>query len=251
MKFLSAGKTDKGVARQLNEDSMLMSPEEGLFAVCDGLGGHSAGEVARALAVAVIRDAVTGKDDVDEPLRKNVSPEAQRLAAAIRSAGNRIYEAALSSIEHKGMGTTATAALFHDGFVSVAHVGDSRAYRLRRGNMKQLSFDHSLVAEQVRDGILTAEAAKTSPYRNVITRALGTSPQVEVDVYEYDVRPGDRVLLCSDGLHGVISDDELKDVLTSFDDPEAGCDELIREANERGGPDNITVVLIYVLDGQQ
>lgn len=247
MKLFSAGKTDTGQVRNINEDSLLLEPEGGLFAVCDGLGGHSAGEVASALAVETIKKYVLSSEKAKD-LPRGVSVSGGRLSLAIHEANRLIHQAAASNEQQKGMGSTATAAIFHDGGVSIAHVGDSRAYLFRDKNLEQLTDDHSLVAEQVRDGILTPEAAQKSPYRNVITRALGTASDVEVDVYEYEIKQGDRFLLCTDGLTGVVADAEIQDVIASVSEPQAACDEFVNMANGRGGPDNITVVLIYVID---
>jgi protein phosphatase len=248
MKLISAGKTDVGRIRELNEDSLYSDEKTGLFMVCDGLGGHSAGEVASAMAVDAIKDFVDRKDGNEPKPSEGRSEEGERLGRAVEHAGRVICNAAAEDSSHKGMGSTATAALFHDGAVSIAQVGDSRAYRLKEGSFEQITQDHSLVAEQIRDGILTPDQAAKSPYRNIITRALGSADDTRADVYEVQAEAGDRYLLCSDGLTGVVSNGDIREVMASTDEPALACDTLVRMANDAGGPDNITVVLIYVLE---
>jgi len=247
MKYKSAGKTDVGQSRGHNEDDLLVAPKQGLFVVCDGLGGHNAGEVASHLAVESIEELVQQSPVPPEGFHEEVSPDARLLALAVSEAGRRIHEQAQGDPSRKGMGTTATAAWLRDGKARLAHVGDSRAYLFREGKLEQLTDDHSFVADQVRAGVLTAEEARHSMYRNVITRALGLQETVQVDVIERDIQAGDRVLLCSDGLTAVLSDTEIKLMMEAASNPDALCSSLIDEANARGGPDNITAVVIYIL----
>jgi PPM family protein phosphatase len=202
------------------------------FAVADGMGGAKAGEVASAMAA----EAFEGETDSDEPA------EAQ-LSRILREANRRIYDLALSDDSHRGMGTTVTAAKVTGDDVSLGHVGDSRAYRLRDGELEQLTRDHSLVAELERSGQITPEAAEHHPQRSIITRALGPEPDVQVDTYTLAGRPGDVYLICSDGLTSMISDEELGSILKSADDLEQAADSLVRAANQSGGKDNITVVM--------
>jgi protein phosphatase len=225
-----AGRTDVGRQRSANEDSLVVRPP--LFAVADGMGGAKAGEVASAVAV----DAVEAAEESSEPT------EAQ-LASIVREANRRIYDLAVADESRRGMGTTLTLAKLHGDEVSLAHVGDSRAYRLRGGELEQLTHDHSLVAELERSGQITPEAAERHPQRSIITRALGPEPSVEVDTYTLAGRDGDVFLICSDGLTSMISDDEVASILRSAGSLDEAADELIRAANQSGGKDNITVIL--------
>jgi PPM family protein phosphatase len=225
-----AGRTDVGRQRSANEDDFVLAPP--FFAVADGMGGAKAGEVASAMAT----EGFEGEQDSGEPA------EAQ-LARILRDANKRIYELAVADESHRGMGTTLTAAKVTGDEVSLGHVGDSRAYRMRDGELEQLTKDHSLVAELERSGQITAEAAEHHPQRSIITRALGPEPDVEVDTYTLTGREGDLFLLCSDGLTSMISDDEVGSILRSADSLDAAADALVRAANQSGGKDNITVVL--------
>jgi serine/threonine protein phosphatase PrpC len=225
-----AGRTDVGRQRSANEDSLIVRPP--LFAVADGMGGAKAGEVASAVAV----EAVETASESGEPA------EAQ-LAGIVRDANRRIYDLAVADESRRGMGTTLTLAKVHDGEVSLAHVGDSRAYRMRDGELSQLTRDHSLVAELERSGQITPEAAEHHPQRSIITRALGPEPDVEVDTYTLAGRDGDLFLICSDGLTSMISDEEVTSILRSADSLDAAADALVRAANQSGGKDNITVIL--------
>jgi protein phosphatase len=230
-----AGLTDVGRQREANEDNLVLATP--VFAVADGMGGARAGEVASQLAAEAFRD----------PRDPSATPE-QQLERIAKEANRRIYELALRDEAHRGMGTTLTAALVADDAISVGHVGDSRAYRLRDDRLEQLTHDHSLVAELERSGQLTPEAAEHHPQRSIITRALGPEPDVEVDTHTHPARSGDVYVLCSDGLTGMISDDELAAVVRGADSLDAAARALIRSANQSGGRDNITVVLFRVAD---
>ena len=232
-----AGRTDVGRQRSANEDSLVVDPP--LFAVADGMGGAKAGEVASAVAV----EAVEGATESGEPA------EAQ-LASIVRQANRRIYDLAVADESRRGMGTTLTLAKVHGDEVSLAHVGDSRAYRLRDGELEQLTRDHSLVAELERSGQITPEAAEHHPQRSIITRALGPEPDVEVDTYTLAGREGDVFLICSDGLTSMISDDEVGSILRSAGSLDEAADELVRAANQSGGKDNITVILFRLGEGE-
>jgi protein phosphatase len=227
-----AGTTDVGRQRSTNEDSLLVHPP--YFAVADGMGGAKAGEVASQLAVQVLEEELEA--------HPGEAPEAQ-LARTLQEANTRIFELSTDDESRRGMGTTVTAARVHDRDVSLGHVGDSRAYRLREGELEQLTRDHSLVAELQRSGQLSPEAAEHHPQRSIITRALGPEPDVEVDTYTVPGREGDVFLLCSDGLTGMISDDEMASILRRAGSLGEAADSLIRAANQSGGKDNITVVL--------
>jgi protein phosphatase len=224
------GRTDVGRQRSVNEDSLVLAPP--FFAVADGMGGAKAGEVASAMAAG----AFDGESDSGEPA------EAQ-LSRILQEANRRIYELATTDDSHRGMGTTVTAAKVTGDEVSLGHVGDSRAYRLRDGELEQLTRDHSLVAELERSGQITPEAAEHHPQRSIITRALGPEPDVQVDTYTLAGRAGDVFLICSDGLTSMISDDELASILRSADSLDEAADSLVRAANQSGGKDNITVVM--------
>jgi serine/threonine protein phosphatase PrpC len=231
-----AGRTDVGRQRSANEDSLVMRPP--LFAVADGMGGAKAGEVASAVAVAAVEDA-----------RESGEPIEAQLASIVRDANRRIYDLAVADESRRGMGTTLTLVKVHDGEVSLAHVGDSRAYRMRDGELAQLTRDHSLVAELERSGQITAEAAEHHPQRSIITRALGPEPDVEVDTYTLAGREGDVFLICSDGLTSMISDDEVASILRSASSLDEAAGALVLAANQSGGKDNITVILFRLGDG--
>jgi serine/threonine protein phosphatase PrpC len=230
-----AGTSDVGRQRSTNEDSLVMAPP--FFAVADGMGGAKAGEVASGLAVKVFEEEEESKE-----------PAEAQLSRILQEANRRIFELSTGDESRRGMGTTLTAAKLADGDVSLAHVGDSRAYRLRDGALEQITKDHSLVAELERSGQISPEAAERHPQRSIITRALGPEPDVEVDTYTVPGRPGDVFLLCSDGLTGMVSDDEVASILRGADSLAAAADELVRAANQSGGKDNITVVLFSLED---
>jgi protein phosphatase len=225
-----AGRTDVGRQRSANEDSLVLSPP--FFAVADGMGGARAGEVASALAVGTFADEEESSE----------AAEAQ-LTRIVQEANRRIFELASSDEAHRGMGTTLTAAKVHGDEVSLGHVGDSRAYLLRDGSLEQLTRDHSLVAELERTGQISPEAAENHPQRSIITRALGPEPSVDVDTYTMVGRDGDVFLICSDGLTGMVPDDEVATLLRSEGSLEEAAEALVRAANQSGGKDNITVVL--------
>ncbi len=228
-------KTDTGRQRRDNEDSAYARAP--LFVVADGMGGAQAGEVASQLAIEAF----------EQELPEGTSAE-QRLAERVREANRRIYERSRAEIERAGMGTTLTAVYLEETTLAIAHVGDSRAYLLRDGELRRLTRDHSLVDELVRRGKLTEEQAAEHPQRSIITRALGPEPDVEVDTWTYPVRAGDVLLLCSDGLTSMVSEDEVVRVLAGATSLEQAGDDLIGAANAAGGRDNITVVLFRVED---
>ena len=230
----SAGRTDPGRIRRRNEDAFVLDPP--LFAVADGMGGAQAGEVASRLAAAAFREY----HEAD-----GLAPD-ERVQAIIQEANRRIYERARADSDASGMGTTVTAALLIGGRVTVGHVGDSRAYRIRNGQLEQLTEDHSLVGDLMRSGRLTPEEADAHPQRSVITRALGTDPDVDVDTSTVDVQPGDLFLLCSDGLTTMVADADILGILAAAPTLDDAARELVRAANTGGGEDNVTVVLFRV-----
>jgi PPM family protein phosphatase len=229
------GRTDVGRQRSVNEDSLVLAPP--FFAVADGMGGARAGEVASAMAA----------DEFEGETESGEAPEAQ-LSRILRQANRRIYDLAVSDDSHRGMGTTVTAAKVSGDEVSLGHVGDSRAYRLRDGELEQLTRDHSLVAELQRSGQLSPEAAEHHPQRSIITRALGPEPDVEVDTYTVAGRGGDVFLLCSDGLTGMVSDGEMASIVRRASSLDEAAETLVRAANQSGGKDNITVVLFSLAE---
>jgi protein phosphatase len=238
MKLKWGASTDVGMVRQQNEDSFLA--EETLFVVADGMGGHNAGEVASALAVTTLKaGARLGIDD------------AEVFRELVQQANSAIYTASLDDSTQSGMGTTVTALSIVEGEeprVLVANVGDSRAYLWRSGALSRLSVDHSYVQELVNEGIITPEAARVHPRRNIVTRALGIDRSVNVDVFTHFVRTGDRIVLCSDGLVDEVADTEIAKVLGQHSDPQETAEALVMVANTNGGRDNTTVVVVDVLD---
>ncbi|MGH3134114.1 MAG: Stp1/IreP family PP2C-type Ser/Thr phosphatase [Gaiellaceae bacterium] len=232
----AAGVTDTGRRRLRNEDAFICEPP--LFAVADGMGGARAGEIAAGLAAAALEEAGTE------------TRGAEGIAALIEEANRRIWERSLSDPETAGMGTTVTAALVDaaSGTVAIGHVGDSRAYLVRRGAIEQLTTDHSLVAELVQSGMLTPEEAERHPQRSAITRALGTEPSVDVDGFTIQAEQGDLFLLCSDGLSSMLADADMAAAIESAGgDPAPAAEALIEAANARGGEDNVTVVLFEMV----
>jgi protein phosphatase len=229
----SVGRSDTGRKRRHNEDSYVLEPP--LFAVADGMGGAQAGEIASRLAA----DTVRGESGDGDRL--------ERVTSLVQAANRRVYERSRDDTAVSGMGTTMTLALLEDGIVTIGHVGDSRAYLIRDGELRQLTNDHSLVAELQRSGKLTAEEAEHHPQRSVITRALGTDPDVDVDTYTVEPQPGDVFLLCSDGLTSMVGDAVILDILERHrSDLVAAAVALIASANQGGGEDNITVVCFEI-----
>jgi serine/threonine protein phosphatase PrpC len=227
-----AGQSHPGRRRRRNEDAFVISPP--LFAVADGMGGAKAGEIASRLAAAAVREEEGGRGDVGE---------------LIREANRRVFERARDDASASGMGTTMTVALVEDDHVTIGHVGDSRAYRLRDGELEQLTEDHSLVAELVRSGRLSPEEAEMHPQRSVITRALGTEADVDVDTFTVDAQPGDVFLICSDGLTTMVGDERIVTAVTEHrDDLERAAKQLIADANRSGGEDNVTVVFFEIVE---
>ena len=238
MKLKWGAFSDVGMVRQQNEDSFLA--EETLFVVADGMGGHNAGEVASALAVTTLKAGARLGIDTTEDFRE-----------LVQQANSAIYTASLDDSTQSGMGTTVTALSIVEGEeprVLVANVGDSRAYLWRSGALSRLSVDHSYVQELVNEGIITPEAARVHPRRNIVTRALGIDRSVNVDVFTHFVRTGDRIVLCSDGLVDEVADVEIAKVLGQHSDPQETAEALVMVANTNGGRDNTTVVVVDVLD---
>jgi len=238
--FTCAARTDVGIVRSGNEDNYLMLAERGVFIVADGMGGHAAGEVASEMAVRIISREIGS-------LRGLPDGEAsERIARSMVTANEAIFERTLSEHDKRGMGTTATALVLLPGRYFIGQVGDSRAYLLRDGEFLQITRDHSYVQEQVDAGLLTPEQARVHPYSNVITRCVGAGSDVVPDVYFGDLRAGDIILLASDGLTGMLEDEQLVKILADPQGPQAWVDRMIMEANRRGGLDNITTIIVKI-----
>jgi len=249
LQIASGGATDVGMVRTNNEDSYQLVPALHLFVLADGMGGEAHGEVASSLAVeTVVKHCLEGQENPSAPLRGEAKPglteRSRRLASAVHLANQRVFASAAEHSEQRGMGATMTAAWIDDMNLSIAHVGDRRVYLLRTGVLQQLTSDHSLVAEQVRRGILTASEAESSTMQNVLLRALGTQPEVEVDIEQVGLFPNDVLLLCSDGLTRMVTEPEIAGALQSEPDPQKAAEKLIRLANEGGGVDNVTAIVV-------
>jgi PPM family protein phosphatase len=221
--------SDVGRLRTINEDGFVVDDRLALYAVADGMGGHRAGEVASATALEALRAAIAGGKALD---------------AAIVVANSAVFQKAATDRELSGMGTTLTAiAIVGDATLLIGHVGDSRAYRVRDGAIAQITDDHSLVEELVREGRISPEDAKVHPRRAVVTRAIGIDADVDVDLYTVDAHTGDRILICSDGLHACVPEDRIAAILRDTDDLQAATRSLIQAALAAGGPDNVTVIV--------
>lgn len=241
-----------GLRREANEDAYCTRPDIGLFVVADGMGGHAAGEVASRIATEVIETFIndTRAADINTtwpfPYNTAISLDGNRLTAAFRLANRRLGTAMQNDESLRGMATTAAALLVNMGKPVVAHVGDSRLYLWRKGTLQQITQDHSWVNEQVRAGVLTESDARSHPWRHVVTRALSGGEDPQVEITEFDAEEGDRVLLCSDGLSGVVPLERIAAVIGGLAPLDQACQELIDAANQAGGPDNITVAILQV-----
>lgn len=245
------GITDVGRKRKHNEDAYALDLAEGLFIVADGMGGHAAGEVAAKITVETIGEFIAAtrqKEEATWPFRYNhaLAFNSNRLAIAIEKANERVMAAVAAQPWLKGMGTTVVAGLLNEEILSLAHVGDSRAYLYRDGELTRLTDDHSWVHEQVAAGILTEEEAKSHPLKNVVTRALGGGPSVSPDLRELTFSPRDLFIFCSDGLTTMLGDEEISEAAAISAEPQKLCRKLVDTANEKGGVDNITVVIVHV-----
>lgn len=249
MRITSCGITDVGVKRTNNEDNYLINDELSLFVVCDGMGGHAGGEFASAIAVNTVEEVLSNLETSPEveAAREDGSIEVmrERLRYAIRLAGKRIFEKANAEPEYRGMGTTCLVLLVDGPNAFVAHVGDSRGYIVRDGRIEQLTEDHSLVNERIRAGLLTPEQARHHKLKNIITRSLGYTEDVEIDIQVRAVRRGDKFLLCSDGLSNLVEPAELGEAVRSMS-PQDAARHLVQLACSRGGDDNITAVITRV-----
>jgi len=244
MKSQAFGLTDVGRRREANQDQLLVDPEHGLYAVADGMGGHAAGEVASSLAIESLAESMASSW---ETALSGSDAAAEELSKAFQAGNRNICDSMVARTEWRGMGTTIVALLVLEDEAIIGHVGDSRAYLLRGDRLHRLTGDHSWVHEQVRLGLMTGEEADKHPMRNIVTRALGNRVEVQVDVAREKPRPGDIFLLCSDGLNSMLSDDQIQSTLAPHvDTPEAACRALVDAANEAGGDDNVTVVVLRI-----
>ena len=247
-----ASHTDPGMVRSNNEDSIASVPEHGLVVLADGMGGYNAGEVASGMATTVLTTEL--RQMIEEHAPHEVDPQSGQKAAQkmlqqqIAKANSSIFQAAQSQPQYAGMGTTLVVALFYDNKVMVAHIGDSRLYRMRGDEFSQVSKDHSLLQEQIDAGMLTKEQAKGSSNKNLVTRAMGIDPTVEPEIHEYDTQPGDIYLLCSDGLSDMVGDDDIGMALQALGaNLNLAVQQLVQMANDNGGRDNVSVVLVKIL----
>ena len=249
VRIVSGGVTDVGRVRTNNEDCYKIVEPLNLFVLSDGMGGEAHGEIASAMAVeTVVKHCLDVETNpaarVIGAVQPNWSAQTKRLSSAVHLANKNIFKSAEEHPDQHGMGATLTAVWINDAKLSIAHVGDSRAYLLRGGTLLQLTRDHSLVAEQVRRGILTAAEAEESDMQSVLLRALGAQEEIEVDAEEHTLFPRDFLLLCSDGLTRMVTEPEIAGTLQAVSDPVRAAEKLVALANERGGPDNITVVIV-------
>ncbi len=247
-----ASHTDAGMVRSHNEDSIAAVADKGLVVLADGMGGYNAGEVASGMATTVLTTEL--RQLLEDHAPDEVDPQSGQKAALkmlqqqIAKTNTSIYQAAQSQRQYAGMGTTLVVALFYDNKVMVAHIGDSRLYRMRGDEFNQVSKDHSLLQEQIDAGMLTKEQAERSSNKNLVTRALGIDPAVEPEIHEYDTRPGDIYLLCSDGLSDMVSDEDIGMTLKALGaNLNLAAQQLVQMANDNGGRDNVSVILIRIL----
>jgi protein phosphatase len=262
MKLIAAGMTNVGMKRSHNEDAVLLVPQENLYVVADGMGGHAAGELASQIAVhscAEFFEMTSGDDEQTWPFKeeRGLKYEENRLVTAIKLANRRIFETAQADARKRGMGTTVVGALFTSTGAYIGHCGDSRAYRFRDNKIEQLTEDHSLLNDYLKAHKLSEEEIENFPHKNVIVRALGMQESVQVDIARLEPAPGDVYMLCSDGLSGMVTDPDMntlvQDYLSSVDngkadDVEGICKVLIDAANKNGGNDNVTAVAIKIVD---
>jgi PPM family protein phosphatase len=243
--------TDSGMVRSHNEDSIASDGGKGLVVLADGMGGYNAGEVASGMATTVLVTELQQQLEQKEPYEideQNALPIAQKLLREqIAKANTSIYQAAQSQPQYAGMGTTLVVALFYDNKMTVAHIGDSRLYRLRSNEFQQVTKDHSLLQEQIDSGMITPQQAKQSQNKNLVTRALGIDPTVDAEIHDYDTQAGDIYLLCSDGLCDMVSDEDIGMALQTLGANLRLCaQQLVQMANDNGGRDNVSVILVRV-----
>ena len=249
MAIESRSLSDVGLKRPINEDSFCSDDDEGLYVVADGMGGHAHGEVASRIAVDTIADFIkltSGDQEITWPygIDEDLTLNSNRLKTSIRFANQKLLEHTQQESDCEGMATTVVAVLVEEGVADIAHVGDSRVYLVRSGDIRRLTSDHSWVNEQVMSGVIDSDQARTHPLRNVVTRALGGKPDLEVDVQTLELESDDRILLCSDGLTTMLDDGEILNIV--LEGGVEAADRLIEAANRNGGEDNTTTVLLRV-----
>ena len=243
----AAGLTDVGMKREINEDSIFLDAGLGLLILADGMGGHASGEVASAMAVASIQDALGLVDGARPDWTETGGEQLQeKIDTATVAANAAIHSAAGMDARYQGMGTTVVLAICNGKSLVYGHVGDSRLYRLRKGSLKQLTRDHSLISDLVEKGFYTEEEAKSATQKNVITRALGNEDTVKVDTAQTSLKKGDIYLLCSDGLTDLVDDEEIAEIIENRSSLDAACKALVDSANASGGKDNVSVILLAV-----
>jgi PPM family protein phosphatase len=244
--------TDPGRVRGHNEDCVEARPTAGIIVLADGMGGYNAGEVASGMATSLICNGLADKwnmKEVSKLHRDKSSEKSQNLIRdQVASTNAAIFDASQRDPQCAGMGTTLVACLFHDNFLTVGHIGDSRLYRMRNDTLEQVTRDHSLLQEQIDSGLITREDARSSHNKNLVTRALGIDPEVETEIHSYEVQVGDLYLMCSDGLNDMIEDEEIQMTLIALrSNLELTAQQLVQAANDAGGRDNISVVLVRVV----
>lgn len=244
-------RTDPGMVRSHNEDAVFGNAEQGLVILADGMGGYNAGEVASGMTTTLLSTNFgqivqnCRPEEIDPATGKRIAHH--HIDEQITATNSAIFNAAQSQPQYAGMGTTLVMAWFYDNLVTVAHIGDSRLYRLRGDEFQQITRDHSLLQEQLDNGMITAEEARYSQNKNLVTRALGVDPEVEPEIHDYDVEPGDIYLLCSDGLNDMVADEEIGSTVQMLAaNLELAADQLIQMANDNGGRDNVSVILVKV-----
>jgi len=249
-----ASATDAGAIRSFNEDSIAADSDLGLLVLADGMGGYKAGEVASTIATGLVMDYIKrmlNEKGASTIRSARLSAESMAVKSVVEKTNLAIYKTAQTDSKYTGMGTTIVLILFHHGLATVAHVGDSRLYRLRQGNLELLTHDHSLLQEQVEMGLISSEDAKLSHNRNLVSRALGVEAQIKVDVSEHNVQPNDIYLLCSDGLNDMVDDTDIELALSELRaNLPLAASQLVQMANDNGGHDNVSVLLAKVINGE-
>jgi PPM family protein phosphatase len=245
-------RTDPGMIRGHNEDAVFANPNQGFVILADGMGGYNAGEVASGMATMLLSTelevAFTARPPYEIDKKSGLSHGSRSILDKVALANSAIYKTAESQPQYAGMGTTLVMALFYDNQVTVAHIGDSRLYRLRGEEFSTITRDHSLLQEQIDSGMISVEEARYSQNKNLVTRALGVDPEVETEIHDYAVQPGDIYLLCSDGLNDMVEDEEIQMTLQMLSaNLELAATQLIQMANDNGGRDNVSVILVKVL----
>ena len=254
MKIKAEALTDVGRKRKGNEDNYFVNAGEELYVVADGMGGHAAGEVASQVAVEAINEFIemtSGDEEITWPfgIDEEISHDGNRLKTAVRYANSKVLDSMQQCSEYEGMATTVVAVLVSGNEANLAHVGDSRIYLIRDGELSQLTSDHSWVNEQIKAGLISPDQARSHPLRNVVTRALGGRSDLDVEMQVHEIESGDLLLLCSDGLTTMLPDEDIEKLVCETDLPiERAVKDLVDESNERGGDDNITVVLVKFED---